>query len=118
MPRPQPSRPSKLTAEERRLAKQQEELRRREEELQRTLKMIPAKLEERKAREKKLAKLRAEASAPAISLAGGRSLRSGRTSTKPRRTPARELQNARIKFLVLCLIFASLVILLLKQLPS
>lgn len=115
MPRPL-SRPSKLTAEERRLREQQEELRRREAELQRALKTLPAKIEERKEKEKRLAVLRAQTAAPAISLGASRP-RSTARGSRPKRTPARELHNARTKFIVLFLILVSLVILLWRSIP-
>ncbi len=118
MPRPLYPRSSKLTAEERRLAREQKELLQREEQLQRELRTLPAKIEERKARERQIAKLRAEASSPAISLGAARGARSGKSSSKGRRLPARELQNARIKFIVLCLILATLTILLWRSIPG
>lgn len=116
MPRPI-SRPSKLTAEERRLREQQEELRRREAELQRALKTLPAKIEERKAKEKRLAVMQAQTAAPAISLGAPRPRAATRAGARPRRTPARELHTARTKFIVLCLILVSLVILLWRSIP-
>ena len=118
MPRIPSVRPNKLSAEERRLQKAAEELRRKEEELQRQLRILPAKLEAQRTREQKLAKLRAETSAPAISLNGTRGPRGSRTAGKRRPLPARELQNARIKFLVLLLILACIVILLWRSIPS
>lgn len=118
MPRPPHSRSTKLSAEERRLQREQQELLRREEELQRELRTLPARIEERKVRERQYAKLRAEAAAPAISLGGGRSTRGSRPAHREKRLRGRELQNARIKFLVLCLILASLVIMLWRAIPA
>ena len=72
MARPTPARASKLTAEERNLEKEADELRRKEKELERQLKMLPAKLEARRSKEKELARLRAHTASPAISLNGAR----------------------------------------------
>lgn len=115
MPRFSSPRPTKLTAEERRLERQADELRRKEKELERQLHALPAKMEARRSRERELARLRAETSSPAISLNGVRSR--GRQPAKRRPLPARELHNARIKFLVLCLILATIVILLWRAIP-
>jgi hypothetical protein len=54
---------------------------------------------------------------PAISLNGVRGTRGAKSNGKRRPLPARELQNARIKFLVLCLILATVGILLWRSLP-
>lgn len=108
---------SKLTAEERRLQREAEELRRKEEELQKQLRILPAQLEARKTQARKLAKLRAETSARAIHLSGTRTATSPRRSGKHRPLPARELHNARIKFVVLCLILLTIGILLWRALP-
>jgi septal ring factor EnvC (AmiA/AmiB activator) len=118
MARPLSNRHPKLTAEERRLIREQEDLKRREAQLQRELKTLPARIEERKSRERELAKLRSMAAAPAISLGGARGPRAGRSSAKGRRLPVRELQNARIKSLVLILILATFVILLWRAIPG
>lgn len=118
MPRLSPARSNKLSAEERRLQREAEELRRREQDLVRELRTLPAKLEAQRSREKQLAKLRIANSAPAISLNGARGPRSAKQSVKRRPLPARELQNARIKFMVLCLILATIVILLWRSIPS
>lgn len=117
MARPSPSRPNKLTAEERRLQKAAEELRRKEQELEMQLRRLPAQLEARRSKEKELAKLRAHTASPAISLNGARGARQSRPNGKRRPLPARELQNARIKFIVLCLILATIGILLWRALP-
>ena len=116
MPRFSSPRPTKLTAEERRLERQADELRRKERELERQLHALPAKMEARRSRERELARLRVETSSPAISLNGVRS-RGARQTAKRRPLPARELHNARIKFLVLCLILATIVILLWRVIP-
>ena len=116
MPRP-PSRPTRLTAEERRLLKEQEDLKRREAELERQLRTIPARIEQRKQLERERTRIQAQIAAPAISLKG-RNARSSRNDGRPRGLPGRELQNAKAKFLVLCLILATLMILLWRSIPS
>ena len=116
MARP-PARSNKLTAEEIRLQKEAEALRRQEQELERQLRMLPAQLQAKRTKEKQVAKLRAEMASPAISLNGVRGARSSKSNGKRRPLPARELQNARIKFLVLCLILATIGLLLWRSLP-
>jgi septal ring factor EnvC (AmiA/AmiB activator) len=116
MARPIPAR-SKLSAEERTLQRAAEELRRKEQDLERQLRMLPAKMEARRTREKELARIQARTSSPAISLNGARGPRSLKQTGKRRPLPVRELQNARIKFLVLCLILATIVILLWRAIP-
>ena len=116
MARP-PARSNKLTAEELRLQKAAEALRRQEQELERQLRMLPAQLQAKRTKEKQVAKLRAEMASPAISLNGVRGARSSKSNGKRRPLPARELQNARIKFLVLCLILATIGLLLWRSLP-
>ena len=116
MARP-PARSNKLTAEEIRLQKEAEALRRQEQELERQLRMLPAQLQAKRTKEKQVAKLRAEMASPAISLNGVRGARSSKSNGKRHPLPARELQNARIKFLVLCLILATIGLLLWRSLP-
>jgi hypothetical protein len=117
MARPIPARSNKLIAEERTLQRAAEELRRKELDLERQLRMLPAKMEARKTREKELARIRACTASPAISLNGARGPRSLKQTGKRRPLPVRELHNARIKFLVLCLIFATIAILLWREIP-
>ena len=116
MARP-PARSNKLTAEEIRLQRAADELRRKELELERQLRTLPAQLQAKRTKEKQAAKLRAEMASPAISLNGVRGVRSSKSNGKRRPLPARELQNARIKFLVLCLILATIGLLLWRSLP-
>ena len=117
MPRPSPSRSRKLTAEEIRLQKASEELSRQEQKLQEKLRVLPAEIQAKRQREKELSKLRAETAAPAISLNGVRGTRNGRLPNRRRPLPTRDLQNARIKFLVLCLILATIGLLLWRSIP-
>jgi len=116
MPRPARS-SSKLSAEERRLAKEQEALARKEQELKKKLSELPAKMEEKRSKERELTRIRVSAYPTAISLGHGRSSGGGRTSRKGP-LPGREIQNARIKFLVLCLILATFVFLLWRTIPT
>ncbi|MEI8309903.1 MAG: hypothetical protein WCH98_04015 [Verrucomicrobiota bacterium] len=117
MARPSPARSNKLTAEEIRLQKAADALRRKEQELEQELRMLPARLQAKRTKEKQMAKLRAEAASPAISLNGTRGARSAKSNGKRRPLPHRELQNAKIKFLVLCLILATIGLLLWRSLP-
>lgn len=117
MARPSPSRSNKLTADEIRLQKAADELRRKEQELQQQLRMLPAQLQAKRSKERAQAKLRAEMASPAISLNGLRGARNGKSTSRRRPLPVRELQNARIKFLVLCLILATIGFLLWRSIP-
>ena len=117
MSRPSPARSNRLTAEEVRLQKTADALHRQEQELVRQLRMLPAQLEAKRTKEKKLARHRVEMTSPAISLNGIRGGRSAKSNGHRRPLPARELQNARIKFLVLCLILATIGLLLWRSLP-
>lgn len=117
MARPSTARSNRLSAEELRLQKAADELRRKEQDLEKQLRTLPAQFEARRSKERAQAMLRAKTASPAISLNGIRRGRSAKPNGKRRPLPARELQNARIKFLVLCLILATIGILLWRQLP-
>ena len=113
-----PARSNKLTAEEIRLQKEAEALLRKKQELERQLISLPAQLQAKRTKEKQAAKLRAEMASPAISLNGVRGARGSKSNGgRHRPLPVRELQNARIKFLVLCLILATIGLLLWRSLP-
>ncbi len=117
MARPSPTRSSKLTAEEIRLQKEADALSRKEQELQQRLRKLPAQLEAKRSREQAILKQRAVTASPAISLNGARGPRNSKPNGKSRPLRAREYQNARTKFIVLCLILASIGILLWRALP-
>ena len=112
-----PARSNKLTAEEIRLQKEAEALLRKKQELERQLISLPAQIQAKRSKEKELARHRVEMTSPAISLNGARGGRGAKPIGKRRPLPARELQNARIKFLVLCLILATIGLLLWRSLP-
>ena len=111
------ARSNKLTAEEIRLQKEAEALRRKAQELEGQLRMLPAQIREKRSKEKEQAMLRARTASPAVSLNGTHGTRSAKSNGRRRPLPARELQNARIKFLVLCLILATIGLLLWRSLP-
>jgi len=117
MARPRPFHSDKISAEESRLRKQQEVLQRKEEELKLKLRALPAQMQAQKKRDVELAKLRAAVAPEAISLGSAARSRSRSKSTVKRRTRVGEIQSARIKFLVLCLILATFVILLWRTIP-
>jgi len=117
MARPSPARSNKLTAEEVRLQKEAEALRRKAQELEGQLRSLPAQIRAKRSKEKEQAMLRARTASPAVSLNGTHGARSAKSNGRRRPLPARELQNARIKFLVLCLILATLGLLLWRNLP-
>ena len=117
MARPSPARSNKLTADEIRLQKAAEEINRKKQELERKLSRLPAQLQAKRTKEKEQAKLRAKMASPAISLNGAHGVRGAKPNGSRRPLPHRELQNAKIKFLVLCLILATIGILLWRSLP-
>ena len=100
---------TKVTDEQRRLVKQQQELKKREAELQKKLSRIP----------KEKTKLKVEATLPSISLS---QVRSPRSTQKPVRRGSTRLSKdfnaARVKFLVLCLILATILVMLWRAVPS
>lgn len=106
---------TQVTSEERRLSKEQRDILRRKQELEKKLHVLPKQIE---AQKKKDQKIRVDASAPAISLGGARSAHSARSQSRKRPHPARELQSARVKFLILCLILATIVVMLWRVIPT
>jgi len=110
---------TKLSAEEQRLSKEQQATRLRMEQLEKELRSYPKQIEQKKARERELVKMRAEAAAPAISLGGARVGRGSHLpASKRKKLPAREFNTARIKFLGLCLILATILLMLWRSIPS
>jgi hypothetical protein len=103
---------SKVTEEQRRLAKQHQELVRQEQELN---KKLQAEMQAKKAKEKQLTKINVAAVIPRP----GFGSKAYRPASKPvKKLPARELQSARIKFLFLCIILVSIVVMLWRAIPS
>jgi hypothetical protein len=114
-----PDNSTKLSAEEQRLSKEQQATRRRMEELEKELKSFPKQIEEKKARERAEVKMRASLAPAAMSLGGVRVSRSHhQPSHKPKKLPSREFNSARIKFLGLCLILATIIFMLWRSIPS
>jgi hypothetical protein len=114
-----PSLSPKLTAEEQRLSKEQQVTQRRMDELEKELQAYPKKIEENRARNRARFKIQAEMAAPALSLGGARLARGGHQSAhKHKKLPAREFNTARIKFLGLCLILATIIFMLWRVIPS
>jgi hypothetical protein len=114
-----PSVSTKLTAEEQRLSKEQEVTLRRMEQLEKELQAYPKQIEEKKARHRDRVKMQAELAAPALSLGGARLARGNyQAPRKQKKLPAREFNSARIKFLGLCLILATIIFMLWRSIPS
>lgn len=104
---------TKVTDEQRRLEKQHGDLVRRQQELEKALRTIP----KQQKKQKDLQKIRVEATLTSRSLASQRY--APRQAEKVRKTlPARELQNARIKFLCLCILLVTIVVMLWRAIPS
>ncbi len=110
---------TKLTAEEQRLSKEQQATLLRMEQLEKELQAYPKQIEEKKARNRERIKMQAEMAAPALSLGGARSARGNyQPARKLKKLPAREFNSARIKFLGLCLILATIIFMLWRSIPS
>jgi hypothetical protein len=89
------------------------------EELEKELQAYPKQIEEKKARNRERIKMQAEMAAPALSLGGARSARGNyQPARKLKKLPAREFNSARIKFLGLCLILATIIFMLWRSIPS
>lgn len=109
----------KFSAEEERLSKEQKATRLRMEQLEKELQAYPRQIEANKARHREMVKMRATLAAPAISLRGDRVGRNSyQKAQKLKKLPARELNSARIKFLGLCLILATIIFMLWRSIPS
>jgi hypothetical protein len=114
-----PSVSTKLTAEEQRLSKEQQVTLRRMEQLEKELQSYPKQIAEKNARHRERIKMQAELAAPALSLGGARLARGNRQAVrKQKKLPARECNSARIKFLGLCLILATIIFMLWHSIPS
>ena len=110
---------TKITAEEQRLSKEHHETQRRVEQLEKELRSYPRKIEEKKAQDRKLVQMRVAAAPAAMSLGGARASRSHYPpSHKQKKLPSREFHSARIKFLGLCLILATIIFMLWRSIPS
>ena len=109
-----PGQPSKVTAEQKRLEKERQSLERQRLTLEKQFKQI-SKTQTKKPKKSDLAKLNVDAvvNSPANIVFGRQSSRK-----KPKTLPVRELNAARIKFLVLALILATLVVMLWNAMPS
>lgn len=102
---------STITAEQKKLLQQQEQLRRKEEELKRLL-------EKKKKEEKEnLVKLRAEAATRTYPGARPVDRQRDTRGLVSKRTMRAEQRAARVKFLILCLILATVAILLWRNMP-
>lgn len=104
---------TKVTDEQRRLEKQHEDLIRRQQELQKALRSIPKQTKDKKKPQTLHVDTGISSMAPGVA-------RYSRIQPEKRRKtlPARELQNARIKFLCLCLLLATIVVMLWRAIPS
>ena len=102
---------TKVTDEQRRLDKEQLELKKREAELTKLLVKIPKQIEKKK-------KLEVDIAAPAISLGTARTHRSSQPVRRGKTRLSKDLNAARVKFLVLCLILLSIVVMLWRAIPS
>jgi hypothetical protein len=102
---------TKVTDEQRRLSKEQVELKKREAELNKLLVKIPQQIEKKK-------KLEVDIAAPAISLGNARTHRGSQPIRRGKTRLSKDLNAARVKFLVLCLILLSIVVMLWRTVPS
>lgn len=108
---------TKVTDEQNRLSKEQAGLIRQEQALQKTL-LLEAKKEKHRKKELERKKTMVQVSttlqAPFSSMP-----RSGKSSYSKKGKPlAREIQNDKVKFLILCLVFAVIIVMLWRAIPS
>lgn len=102
---------TKVTDEQRRLDKEQLELKKREAELTKLLVKIPKQIEKKK-------KLEVDVAVPAISLGKARIHRGSQPVRRGKTRLSKDLNAARVKFLVLCLILLTIVVMLWRTIPS
>jgi hypothetical protein len=103
---------TKVTDAQRQLDKEQLELKKREAELNKLLVKIPKQMEK-----KKQTKLKADLAVPAISLGGARVSR-GAQPIRGKTRLSKDVNAARVKFLVLCVILLTIVVMLWRTIPS
>jgi hypothetical protein len=107
------SSPTKVIDAQRQLDKAQLVLKKREVELNRLLVKIPKQIE----KEKKT-RLNAELAASPISLGGARVSRSPQPMPRGKTRLSKDINAARVKFLVLCLILLTILVVLWRSIPS
>jgi len=105
---------SKVDDEQRKLVKQQQELKKLEAQLQKKLVRMPKEIEKRK----KLEQINVTAAIPTVSLGAARSHRTKSPVARKSGRLSRQINNERIKFLVLCLILAAILVMLWRAVPS
>ncbi len=113
LPRRNPP-PSKVTAEERRLERERIELLKKEAELKRQLKNLPKQIEQKRAKEERIHTLR-NVAATTMDLRGSRTVPS---ADRRRKTPKRELNSAKVRFMVLLMILLTILVMLWRAVPS
>jgi hypothetical protein len=104
---------TKVTDAQRQLDKEQVELKKREAELTKLLVKIPKQIEK-----KKQTKLKADLAVPAISLGGARVSRGAQPIRRGKTRLSKDVNAARVKFLVLCVILLTIVVMLWRTIPS
>ena len=107
---------TKVTDAQRQLDKEQLELKKREAELTKLLVKIPKQIEK-----KQKTTLKADLAAPAvptISLGGARVSPGSQPIRRGKTRLSKDVNAARVKFLVLCLILLSIVVMLWRTIPS
>ncbi|MFZ9919851.1 MAG: hypothetical protein ACO3GO_01970 [Terrimicrobiaceae bacterium] len=108
------SSPTKVTDAQRQLDKEQLELKKREAQLTKLLVKIPKEIEKKN---KTRTKLPVEA-AHAISLGGARVSRAPQPVRRGKTRLSKDANAARVKFLVLCIILLTIVVMLWRTIPS
>ena len=108
---------TKVTDEQNRLSKEQAGLHRREQELEKTL-LLEAKKEQERKKELERKKTKIHVSTTLDAPFG--KPRSGKASYPQKGKPrlGREVQNDKVKFLFLCLVFALIIVMLWRAIPS
>jgi predicted RNase H-like nuclease (RuvC/YqgF family) len=109
----------RMTAEQLELERKQKELRRKEELLKARLKGLPAEIKEKEDKRRELMRMQVTTAARGEYLARKQHLPgAGDAEVAPRRRLRAQQREGKIKFLILCLIFVTLFLLLLRVMPA
>ncbi len=108
---------TKVTDEQKRLSKEQAGLLRREQELKKALLLEAKKEQERK---KELERKKVKIHVATVAHGPFSMPRSGKSSYSQKGKPrlAREVHNDKVKFLFLCIVFAAILVMLWRAIPS
>lgn len=118
MGKPNGSKGSRLSAEEKSLENRHAEILRQKEKLETRLKLLPAVLQAQEEQKREMARRQAAAAGPAISPYVGRGARRSREKNRARRMPSRERWAAKLKTIGLLILLAIIFLLIYKTIPT